>query len=213
MNAAASEGPVVASQGLGLGPAIAGVAAMGWVVGGSLGVLLLAVILLYNRLVRAKVRVRQAWAQVAVQQQRRHDLVPALVDVVRGHLQHERALLAQVTETRSRALAAGAPFERERHEAALTDLLGRLLVLSEQQPTLKTDASFQQLQRELAETEDRLAFARGFANDRVARYRTLTDTFPGLLLARPFGFPREELFARESERAAQGPDVQIGGSR
>ena len=186
---------------------------MGWVVGGSLGALLLAVILLYNRLVRAKVRVRQAWAQVAVQQQRRHDLVPALVEVVRGHLRHERALLTEITETRARALTAGAPLEREHHEAALTDLLGRLLVLTEQQPTLTTDASFQQLQRELAETEDRLAFARGFANDRVARYRTLTDTFPGLLLARPFRFPREELFARESERAASAPDVDLRGSR
>ncbi len=192
---------------------IAVVAGMGWVVGGSLVALLLAVILLYNRLVRAKVRVRQAWAQVAVQQQRRHDLVPALVEVVRGHLQHERALLTEITDTRSRALAAGTPLEREGHEAALTDLLGRLLVVSEQQPTLTTDASFQQLQRELTETEDRLAFARGFANDRVARYRTLTDTFPGLLLARPFGFPREELFARESERAAQVPDVQLRNSR
>jgi LemA protein len=186
---------------------------MGWVVGGSLGALLLAVILLYNRLVRAKVRVRQAWAQVAVQQQRRHDLVPALVEVVRGHLRHERTLLTEVTETRSRALAADDPLEREHHEAALTDLLGRLLVLSEQQPTLTTDASFRRLQRQLAETEDRLAFARGFANDRVARYRTLTDTFPGLLLARPFGFPREELFARESERAARAPDVDLRGSR
>lgn len=192
---------------------IAVVTVMGWVVGGSLVALLLAVILLYNRLVRAKVRVRQAWAQVAVQQQRRHDLVPALVEVVRGHLQHERSLLTEVTETRSRALAAGTPLEREGYEAALTDLLGRLLVVSERQPTLTTDASFQQLQRELTETEDRLAFARGFANDRVARYRTLTDTFPGLLLARPFGFPREELFAREGERAALRPDVHLGGSR
>ncbi|TVR26093.1 MAG: LemA family protein [Nitriliruptor sp.] len=198
---------------LGVRPMIAVVTGMGWVVGGSLVALLLAVVLLYNRLVRAKVRVRQAWAQVAVQLQRRHDLVPALVEVVRGHLQHERALLAQVTETRARALAAGEPLERERQESALTEVLGRLLVLSEQQPTLKSDAGFQQLQRELAETEDRLTFARGFANDRVARYRTLTDTFPGLLLARPFGFPREELFARESERAAQAPDVHLGDSR
>ena len=213
MMPAASDGPVAAVSWFGLGPVIAVVAGMGWLVGGSLAVLLLAVILLYNRLVRAKVRVRQAWAQVAVQQQRRHDLIPALVEVVRGHLQHERSLLSEVTETRARALAAGAPLERERHEEALTDLLGRLLVLSEQQPTLTTDGTFRKLQQELTETEDRLTFARGFANDRVARYRTLTDTFPGLLLARPLGFPREELFARESERAAHAPDVRLGGSR
>lgn len=184
---------------------------MGWAVSSIVVLTLLALVLLYNRLIRAKVRVRQAWAQVAVQQQRRHDLVPALVEVARGHLEHERALLTEITETRARALTAGDPLDRDQHEEALTELLGRLLVLTEQQPSLQTDATFQQLQEELVGTEDRLAFARGFANDRVSRYRTATDTFPGILLARPFGFPREDLFARESERAARAPDVALGG--
>ncbi len=84
-------------------------------------------------------------------------------------------------------------------------------MIAEQQPTLRTDATFQRLQQELVGTEDRLAFARGFANDRVTRYRGLTDTFPGVLLARPLGFPRGELFAREHERAALTPDVRLGG--
>jgi LemA protein len=184
---------------------------MGWALAGVTGVLVVALIVLYNRLIRARIRVRQAWAQVAVQQQRRHDLIPALVEVTRGHLAHERELLRTITEHRARALAARGPLERDQAEVELTALLGRLLVLAEQQPTLRTDATFQQLQQELVDTEDRLAFARGFANDRVARYRELIDSFPGVLLARPLGFPRGDLFSRESERAALAPDVRLRG--
>ena len=184
---------------------------MGWALGAVVGLIVIALVLLYNHLIRARVRVRQAWAQVAVQQQRRHDLIPSLVEVTRGHLGHERWLLTEVTEVRARALAATAPLERDRAELELTELLGRLLVVTEQQPTLRTDTTFQQLQRELVGTEDRLSFARGFANDRVARYRELIDTLPGVLLARPLRFPRGELFARESERAALAPDVRLGG--
>jgi LemA protein len=178
---------------------------------GTLLVLVLAVVVLYNRLVRAKVRVRQAWAQVAVQQQRRHDLIPNVVAAARGSAAHERGVLQAITDTRSRALQASSPLDRDLAEQQLSDLLGQLLVLTEAQPELQADGSFRKLQQELRDTEDRLAFARGFANDRVARYRTLTDTFPGMLIARPFRFPREELFARESERVARAPDVQLGG--
>ena len=184
---------------------------MGWALGGALVLLLVAMVLLYNHLMRARIQVRQAWAQVAVQQQRRHDLVPALVEVVRGHLTHERGLLTEVTERRARALATTAPLDRDRAELELTQGIDRLLAVAEQQPTLRTDTTFQHLQEELVDTEDRLAFSRGFANDRVARYRELIDTFPGILLARPFRFPRQELFARESERAAQVPDVRLRG--
>lgn len=172
----------------------------------------LAVAVLYNRLVRAKVRVRQAWAQVAVQQQRRHDLIPNVVAAAQGSAMHERGLLASVTEVRSHALRATSHLERDQAEQELSALLGQLLVLTEAQPELQADGSFRKLQQELRDTEDRLAFARGFANDRVARYRTLTDTFPGMLIARPFGFPRAEMFARESERVARAPDVQLGGT-
>ena len=176
-----------------------------------LALLLLAAIWLYNRLIRAKIKARQAWAQVAVQQQRRHDLIPALVGVVQGNLTHEADLLRQVTETRSRALTAGDHLARQQDEDALSALLGRLLLITEGMPTLRADETVRKLQTELRATEDRLAFARGFATDRVARYRELTDTLPGMLIARPFGFPRGELFVREDERAALAPDVRLGG--
>jgi LemA protein len=182
-----------------------------WLVG-LLVAISLVVVVLYNRLVRAKVRVRQAWAQVAVQQQRRHDLIPNVVAAARGSAAHERGLLTSVTEVRRAALSATTYLERDQAEQELSALLGQLLVLTEAQPELQADGSFRKVQQELRDTEDRLAFARGFANDRVARYRTLTDTFPGVLIARPFRFPRADMFARESERAGRAPDVDLGGS-
>lgn len=178
-------------------------------VGVGLGVVLLAVVVLYNRLVRARIKVRQAWAQVDAQLQRRHDLVPNLVATVAASADHERAALDAVTRARAAALRVDDPVERGAAEDLLGTALDRLLVVAEDNPTLQADANFQHLQAELAATEDRLAFARDFANDRVARYRQLTDTVPGRFIAGPLGFPREALFALESERARQRPDVQL----
>ena len=184
---------------------------MGWVTAGGGAVLLLALVWVYNRLVHAKVRVREAWAQVAVQQQRRHDLLPALVAAASGYAAHEAELLTAVTHARSRALSASDPTTRGAAEEQLSELAPRLIALGEATPALRADAVFQQLSSELRDTEDRLAFARDFANHRVASYRTLTDTLPGRLLARPLGFPREQLFAREDERAAVAPELDLGG--
>lgn len=175
------------------------------------GVLLVALIALYNRLIRAKVKVRQAWAQVDAQLQRRHDLVPNLVAAVQGYAGHERAVLDEVVRARSVALSIGDPVTREGAEDALGAALGRLLMVAESYPQLRADERFAHLATELRGTEDRIAFARGFANDRVARYRELIDTLPGKLIAGPFGFPREQLFALEHERARAAPIVDLGG--
>lgn len=180
-----------------------------WLLLGLLGVLLLGGILLFNALIRAKVRVREAWAKVAVQQQRRHDLLPALVATVSASADHERALLDAVTTARAQALAGQELQDRQDAEAELSRLLPSLLALAEQQPRLQSDASFRQLQQQLRETEDRLAFARDFATDRVGRYRRLTDTFPGVVVARLLRFPREAMFARESERVARPPTTSL----
>ena len=176
-----------------------------------IGVVLLTVIVLYNRLIRARVKVRQAWAQVDAQLQRRHDLIPNLVATVQGYAGHERAALDAVIAARAQALSIADPVAREAAEDALGASLSRLLAVSEAYPDLKADQRFAHLSEELRGTEDRIAFARGFANDRVARYRTLTDTLPGSLIAGPFGFPREDLFALEHERARRVPTVDLGG--
>lgn len=182
-----------------------------WILLGVLATLLLAVIWLYNGLIRAKVKVRQAWAQVDAQLQRRHDLIPNLVATVQAYAGHERAVLDEVVRLRGTALAQHDPLDRAVAEDALGGALGRLLLVSEGYPDLRADERFAHLATELRGTEDRIAFARGFANDRVARYRKRTDTFPGLLIANAFRFPREQLFALEHERARRVPNVDLGG--
>ena len=184
---------------------------MGWVAAAVGVALLLGVVVLFNRLVRARVRVREAWAQVAVQQQRRHDLVPVLMSTVAAYADHEADLLRAVSAARSEALTASDPTARGAAEAQLSALTPRLIALGEAMPALQADSTFQRLSAELRDTEDRLAFARDFANHRVASYRTLTDTLPGSLVARPLGFPREELFALEHEAAAVAPTPDLGG--
>jgi LemA protein len=184
---------------------------MGWVVAGAVvGALLLAGIVVFNRLIRAKVAVRNAWAQVDTQLQRRHDLIPNLVTTVRAYADHERGVLDAVTEARATALTIRDPLDREVAEDHLGVAVARLLAVAEHHPDLRSDGNFRALQAELSATEDRLAFARGSANDRVARYRELTDTLPGLLIARPFGMPRAELFALEEERVRRRPPVAFG---
>lgn len=172
--------------------------------------ILLAVVWLYNRLVRARVRVDEAWAQVATDLQRRHDLVPSLVAVVRGYAAHESDLLDEVTRVRAAALGPHPPEERRAAEDALTDALARLLLVAEDYPELRADAGFADLQTELAATEDRLAFARDFAAHRVARYHELLGTFPSALIARLFGFERRPTFVAD-EHARAVPTATFTG--
>ncbi len=171
--------------------------------------LILGVVVLYNRLVRARVRVDEAWAQVDTDLQRRHDLIPNLVATVRGYAGHERAALEAVVETRARALQAGDPTAREAAEDELGAAIGRLLAISEGYPDLKADAGFRDLADELAATEDRLAFARDFANHRVATYHELLGTFPSVLVANAFGFERRRLFAVDHAGARRAPEVEL----
>ncbi len=169
---------------------------------------LLGVVLLYNRLVRARVRADQAWAQVDTQLQRRHDLLPNLVATVRAYAGHERATLDAVTSARAAALAVRDPSERATAEDELSEQVGRLLLLAEAYPALQADQGFQALASELSATEDRIAFARGFANDRVRRYRELITTFPGVIVARPFGFRDRPMFDADGG-AARAPSVDL----
>ncbi|HSK23234.1 MAG TPA: LemA family protein [Egicoccus sp.] len=177
-------------------------------------VLLLVVVWLYNRLVRARVRVDEAWAQVATDLQRRHDLVPSLVAVVRGYAAHESDLLDEVIRVRAAALGPHPPEERRAAEDALTDALARLLLVAEDYPQLRADAVFADLQTELAATEDRLAFARDFAAHRVARYHELLGTFPSVVIAGLFGFERRPTFvADEHARSVPSASLSEPGAR
>ena len=161
-----------------------------------LALLALAVValLLFNRLVRLRNQVRTAWADIDVQLQRRHDLVPQLVATVKGYAGHEHALLAAVTELRARAMATPEPGRLGAIEGSLQSALGKLVLLAEAYPDLKASGNFLQLQRDLVDVEDHLQFARRFYNGAVRDYNDATQRFPDLLLANAFRFEPSAFF-------------------
>ena len=160
---------------------------MGWTLA-VLAVVLVAGILLYNRLIGDRNLARQGYADIDVQLKRRADLVPQLVEAVRGYAGYERALLTTVTELRANALAAHGGAARFALEKQLGERLGQLVLLQENYPQLKADANFLDLQAKLVETEDHLQYARRFYNGAVKQYVTRLQTFPDVIVARLFGF-------------------------
>jgi LemA protein len=177
-----------------------------WILVAAVVALVLAVVLLYNRLVSLRNRVENAWAQVDVQLRRRYDLIPNLVETVKGYAAHERETFEAVTQARSRAQAAQGPAEQSAAEGLLGQALGRLFAVAEAYPELQADENFRQLQDELAETENRIAVSRQVYNDTVLSYNTAIQTVPGLLIAGPFGFARKDFFELEGE-AREAPRV------
>jgi len=164
----------------------------------------------YNKLVRQRNQVRASWAQIDVQLKRRTDLIPNLVETVRGYAAHERGTLDAVIQARNSAMAtagAGAPpAARAQAENALTQTLGRLFALAEGYPNLKANENFLGLQSELANTEDKIAYARQFYNSAVQTYNTSIQTIPTNIVAGMGGFRQEDLF--EVAGAERGP-VQV----
>ncbi|HNW93536.1 MAG TPA: LemA family protein [bacterium] len=180
--------------------------------------LLLALGLLYNRLVTTRNRYENAFAQIDVQLKRRHDLIPNLVTTVREYLQYERETLTAVTAARARATAAAAAAaaapggtavmrELSGAEGALTGALGRLAVSVEKYPDLKANATTLRLMEELASAENRVGFARQAYNDAVTVYNTACQTVPGVLVARPLGFVPAALFVIDDEAQRAVPQV------
>jgi LemA protein len=169
-------------------------------------VVVVALVLLYNRLVRLRNRVENAWAQVDVQLKRRYDLIPNLVETVKGYAAHERETFEAVTQARARAQAAQGPAEQGAAEGLLGQALGRLFAVAEAYPELQADENFRQLQDELAQTENRIAVSRQVYNDTVLTYNTAIQTVPGVFFAGPFGFAKREFFEVEGE-AREAPRV------
>ena len=170
------------------------------------GLLVLVVIALYNRLVRLRNRAENAWAQVDVQLRRRYDLVPNLVETVKGYASHERATFEAVTEARTRAQQASSVEEQAQAENALTAAIGRLFALAEAYPELRAAANFQDLQRQLEETEQKIAVARQIYNDAVLSYDNALETVPTNLVGSIFGFEPRVYFEIE-EPAREAPRV------
>ena len=157
----------------------------------------------FNRLVRLRNQQRTAWADIDVQLQRRHDLVPQLVNVVQAYAGHEAATLQAVTELRSKALGLKQPGQLGEVEASLEHALGRLIALKEAYPDLKANQNFSHLQAELVKVEEQLQYARRFYNGAVRDFNDTVQRVPDLLVARSFGFANAEFFqANENDRAA-----------
>jgi LemA protein len=176
-------------------------------------VVLAVVVLSYNRFVRQRQFIDNAWANVETELRRRYDLIPNLVETVKGYATHERTTLEQVTLARQRAVANhGSPVEQAGEENVLVGALGSLLAVAEAYPALEADAHFLDLQRQLTATEDRIQAARRFYNNNVRDYNERVQTVPSLLVAKAFGFGRREYF--EIDRAvgdAGAPPVGFGG--
>lgn len=176
-----------------------------WMVGTLLALVVLVgwAMLAFNRLVRLRNQVRTAWADIDVQLQRRHDLVPQLVAAVRGYASHEHALMESVTTLRAQAMAQSSPSQLGAIESALQAGVGRLVALVESYPDLKASANFLQLQHELVDVEDQLQYARRFYNGAVRDYDNGIQRLPDVVVANSFGFRGAEYFqAAESDRAA-----------
>jgi LemA protein len=173
---------------------------------GLLLVLVILVVTLYHRLVRLRNRVDNAWAQVDVQLKRRYDLIPNLVETVKGYAAHERETFEAVTNARARAQQAQGPAEQGQAEGLLSQALGRLFAVAEAYPELQADENFRQLQDELATTENRIAVSRQVYNDTVLTYNNAIQTVPGVVFAGPFGFTKREFFELEGE-AREAPRV------
>jgi LemA protein len=177
----------------------------------GLGLVALWGIVTYNRLVGLRNLTENGWRQIDVQLKRRHDLIPNLVNTVRGAMEFERDTLTAVMEARSRAVAATGPADAARREGELTQALGRLFAVAESYPTLKSNENVRMLQGELASTENRIGAARQSYNDIATTYNTSQQTFPSIVLAGPFGFTRAELFevTEPAERAVPAVDLSI----
>ena len=166
----------------------------------------LVLVLLYNNLVRLRNRIEGAWAQIDVQLKRRYDLIPNLVETVKGYAGHERETLDAVVRARNAAGAASGPADQAQAETMVTAALRQVFALSEAYPDLKANQGFLQLQEELSGTEGRISYARQYYNDTVLRYNTKIQTFPAVLIANAMRFREREYF--EADDTSRGP-VQV----
>jgi LemA protein len=180
-----------------------------WVLIAIVVVLAFWAIAAYNGLIGLRNQVLNGWKQIDVQLKRRHDLIPNLVNTVRGAMEFERDTLTQVTEARSRAVSATGPADAAKKEGELTQALGRLFALAENYPTLKANDNVKMLQEELASTENKVGFARQFYNDIATKFNTAQQTFPTNMMASTLGFKPAELFEITEASERQVPTVDL----
>jgi LemA protein len=183
-------------------PTLIGIVAVG-------GVVLLWALAAYNGLVRMRNHVKNGWAQIDVQLKRRHDLIPNLVETVKGYAGHERETLDSVVKARSQAVSASGVASQASAEGELSSALGRLMMIVEQYPDLKANQNFLSLQEELTSTENKIGFSRQFYNDTVMAFNTKIQTVPTNIIAGMFKFDEEEFFELQDQAAREAPKVSF----
>lgn len=180
----------------------------GAAIGIAVGLMAIWAIVVYNVLITLRNQVENAWRQIDVQLKRRHDLIPNLVNTVKGAMDFERETLNSVIEARAKAMGAQSRTEKGMAENFLTEALGKLFALVENYPDLKSNRNVLQLQEELTSTENRIGFARQFYNDLVAKFNIRRSVFPSVIIASIFGFVKEDYFQAESQ-ARVAPVVNL----
>lgn len=174
-----------------------------------IGAFLVFFIGIYNGLVRLRNRCENSWAQVDVQLRRRYDLIPNLVETIKGYAKHEREVFQNVTEARSKAINAGSVKEQGKAENMLSGTLKSLFAVAENYPDLKANQNFMMLQEELAGTESKIAYSRQFYNDTVMRFNTKQQVFPSNIIANMFNFGEREYFEIDEAEAKKPVEVKF----
>ena len=183
---------------------------MGWIILVIVVLIVIAIISMYNGLVSARVKVDNAWSQIDVQLQRRFDLIPNLVESVKGYMEHEKSVLEKVTELRTSWANATTVSEKAELDNQLSGALKTIMAVSESYPELKANQNFSELQEELRNTENKISYARQFYNDSVTMYNTKLQVIPTNIIAGMFNFKEEELFKVSSEEVKQNVKVDFG---
>ncbi len=183
---------------------------MVWILLIAAGILVVIIVGIYNRLVKAKVRVNEAWSDITVQLKRRVDLIPNLVETVKGYAKHEKSVFEEVTKARAAMTGAGNVADTAKADNMLTGALKSLFAVAEAYPDLKANTNFQDLQNELTDTEDKIQAARRFYNASVRDLNTKITVFPSVIFAKILGFTRREFYVLDAtEQAAAEKPVDV----
>lgn len=180
-----------------------------WIVLGVIVIIVLAIVGMYNGLIRLKVRVEEAWSDIDVQLKRRYDLIPNLVETVKGYAAHERETLDAVIKARNQAMQVGTAEDKAQAENALSQTLKSIFALAEAYPDLKANQNFLELQRELTDTEDKIQAARRFYNGNVRDFNTKLQVFPTNVMAGMLGFKAREFFGIEDGKEREAVQVKF----
>jgi len=178
-----------------------------WVILGIAFLLILFVIMVYNGLIKLRVRCEEAWSDIDIQLKRRHNLIPNLVNTVKGYAGHEKGVLENVTKARTQAMGAGTMQDKAKAENMLSQTLKSLFAVAENYPDLKANQNFLELQRELTDTEDKISYSRRFYNTNVRDLNIKVQTFPSNIIANMFSFKKKDMFELTEEAARAVPKV------